>query len=1094
MLCSESEVINYLESLRIPDSYEITNEILRQLPRSVDDFSDLNDILCNILTSAGHRKSEYDAIAVRLLMDHHYSRTPELFSDAMMKIQENRDVLCHPKPLLDPEFYHFILTHKDHIDAIFMESVKRTTHFVFTSFGWKTLLRNYLLKTHEGIIERPDHLWFRIALFLHRDAWDRVQTCFEQLREGYCIHATPTLFHAGLKRSQMASCFLVGTHDSVHGIFKTISDVAQISKWAGGIGVHISNIRSKNSYIHGTNGISNGIMPMLKVYNDTSRYIDQCFDGSVRVLCERGFVPIAEISTTDRVLTANGTFERVLLKNQFRNDEDMVLLRTRMNEQERSVFVTSQHEFLVQDGFEALDALRMNARLVFKTPCPDPVIQERYSLADCCALGYIYRHAVVTGECFRVPDHAGHHDALVRFFAQYFRDGHRLIGDGFIVQFPTRSIVPEKLDMFFIGKQDFPPEILRLSRAQLQEFERGWETRRNGTPREMALDYILHADQWNATQEIVHMERRPKMRAVVYDLVVENFPSYQTEVGMVHNGGGKRSGAFAMYIEPWHADIFDFVSAKRNIGSDEERARDLFYGLWIPDLFMEQVSIPDGDWYLMSPSQAPELCNLWGADFESAYWRHVKNNNYVRKIKARELWIEILRSQIESGTPYMLYKDAANRKSNQQHLGTIKSSNLCCEIIEYSDENEYAVCNLASIALPRFVKDPVVNFRSVVVYTKPGCYFCAILKHILSTRRIDFEERHDGIPEVFAHHTTYPLVIVDDAYVGGFTEMWDAFLCPLFDFEAFEKTVTLLVDNLNQVIDRNCYPLEECKRSNLRHRPIGIGVQGLADVFYKMRLPYDSIGARDLNQKIFEALYYYALKASNAAARVAGPYESFPGSPLSKGLFHFDLCERFDPRAYSHNDFDWETLRKNIVAYGTRNSLLIAPMPTASTSQILGNTESFEPLTNNLYVRRTLAGEFYVCNEHLRSDLEVLGKWTNDTIEHLILHKGSIQQLQVPHVMKHLYRTVWEIPQKSLIDMAAERQYFIDQSQSFNIYLNEPNMEKLTKIHFYGWKKGLKTGSYYIRSRSVISSQNVTIDPVREKEILLSGACESCSA
>jgi ribonucleoside-diphosphate reductase subunit M1 len=333
-------------------------------------------------------------------------------------------------------------------------------------------------------------------------------------------------------------------------------------------------------------------------------------------------------------------------------------------------------------------------------------------------------------------------------------------------------------------------------------------------------------------------------------------------------------------------------------------------------------------------------------------------------------------------------------------------------------------------------------------------------------------------------------VIVDGAYVGGFTEMWENYLCPEFDFIEFGKTVELLVHNLNKVIDLNSYPLEECRRSNFRHRPIGIGVQGLADVFFKMRMPYDSTAAREMNSKIFEALYYYALSASNRLAEELGPFESFDGSPLSKGLFHFDLCDGFDPSISCCGYFDWDTLRTNIMQHGTRNSLLIAPMPTASTSQIMGNTESFEPLTNNLYVRRTLVGEFYICNEYLRNDLEVIGKWNNDTIEHLIIHKGSIQQLNVPNTMKQLYRTVWEIPQKALIDMAAERQYFIDQSQSFNIYLNEPNMDKLTKIHFYGWKKGLKTGSYYIRSRSVISSQNVTIDPTKEKEI----ACESCSA
>jgi ribonucleoside-diphosphate reductase subunit M1 len=833
MLCSEEEVSSHIRSLGIhvrEDEFdEIINEVMRQLPSTWNDYNDLNDILCNILCSLSHRKHHFDTIAVGLLQKSHAATTPLLLTDAMAKLQNNRDVLNNIRPLLDPKFYSFIVDNKEVIDALQIEACQSSTPFPMTSFGWKTLKRGYLIKTHEGVVETPDHLWLRIALFLYREDWESVRNAFIALREGLCIHATPTLFHAGLSRAQMASCFLIGTEDSVAGIFKTISDAAQISKWAGGIGVHISNIRGKNSYIHGTNGYSNGIMPMLKVYNDTSRYIDQ--------------------------------------------------------------------------------------------------------------------------------------------------------------------------------------------------------------------------------------------------------------------GGGKRNGAFAVYIEPWHSDIFDFVSAKRNIGSEEERARDLFYAMWVPDLFMKQV-MDDSDWYLMTPSVCPDLTNLWGERFETRYWEYVADGKFERKIKARELWVEILRSQIETGTPYMLYKDSCNRKSNQQNLGTIRSSNLCCEIIEYSDNKEYAVCNLASIALPRYVRHRPIDVSSFTVYGKADCPYCLLLKQLLDKRGASYVYRVETIPPTYiGRHTTYPLVLADGVYVGGFTETWEKYLSPEFDFERFGSIVRMMVRNLNRVIDINCYPLEECRRSNLRHRPIGIGVQGLADVFFQLRLPYDSPGARKLNLAIFESMYFNALTASVDLAQRHGIYDSFRGSPLSEGKFHFDLCSDFSPVDHMSGRFDWEALRANVLQHGVRNSLLIAPMPTASTSQILGNTESFEPLTNNLYVRRTQAGEFYVCNSFMRSDLEALSRWDNDTIEHLIVHKGSIQNMQqVPTFMKTLYRTVWEIPQKSLIDMAADRQFFIDQSQSFNIYLNEPNMEKLTKIHFYGWKKGLKTGSYYIRSRSVISSQNVTVDPLKEKE------CEACSA
>ena len=579
----------------------------------------------------------------------------------------------------------------------------------------------------------------------------------------------------------------------------------------------------------------------------------------------------------------------------------------------------------------------------------------------------------------------------------------------------------------------------------------------------------------------------------VYDLEIENEPNYHTIIGLAHNGGGKRNGAFAMYLEPWHGDIMDFLQARRNIGNDESRARDLFYALWIPDLFMEKVE-KDEEWYLMCPNQCRGLMDVWGKDFESLYMKYVSENKFVHKMMARELWYEILRSQVETGTPYMLYKDTCNRHSNQQNLGTIHSSNLCCEIIQYSDANEYAVCNLASISLPSCVRPRLISenlhFR---VYGTSTCVYCRLLKSLLEEHDISFDyiDRNKATGddlEMIIQHGTVPVVFMGDEFIGGFTEMWSRFLSPEFDFEKLGVVVETLVENLNIVIDKNAYPIDKCRISNMRHRPMGIGVQGLADVFFKLMIPFDSEAAQELNRRIFETMYYHAIKKSCELAKEHGVYPSFPDSPLSKGLFHFDLYENRDSMKFTH---DWESLRSLVRQHGTRNSLFIAPMPTASTSQILGNTESFEPLTSNLYLRRTSAGEFYVCNPYLRKYLMMMKLWNDDLLDAMIVYKGSIQKIdRIPQSIRDVFRTVWEIPQKSVLTMASERQWFIDQSQSMNVYITDSDLNKLTKIHFFGWKNKLKTGSYYVRTRASTSSQNFTIDPMKEKELL----CTSCSA
>jgi ribonucleoside-diphosphate reductase alpha subunit len=483
--------------------------------------------------------------------------------------------------------------------------------------------------------------------------------------------------------------------------------------------------------------------------------------------------------------------------------------------------------------------------------------------------------------------------------------------------------------------------------------------------------------------------------------IVPMLRNFDMTARYVDQGGGKRKGSFAIYLEPWHADVFEFLDLKKNHGKEEMRARDLFYAMWMPDLFMQRVENNEM-WSLFCPNEAPGLAEVWGEDFERLYEKYEKEGKFRKQIKAQDLWFEILESQIETGTPYILYKDAANKKSNQKNLGTIKSSNLCTEIIEYTSPDEVAVCNLASIALPKFVTE-------------------------------------DG----------------------------------KFDHQKLYEITKVATRNLNKVIDVNYYPVAEAKNSNMRHRPIGLGVQGLADAFIMLRMPFDSPEARALNADIFETIYFGAMEASMELSKVLGPYETFKGSPVSKGIFQFDMWG-VTPTSGRWN---WEQLKQDVKKHGVRNSLLVAPMPTASTSQILGNNECFEPYTSNIYTRRTLSGEFIIANKHLMKDLMTLGLWSETMRQKLIAANGSVQNIpEIPQNIKDIYKTVWEISQKAIIDMSADRGAYICQSQSLNIHLTNPNFGKLTSMHFYAWKKGLKTGMYYLRTNAAADAIKFTLD------------------
>jgi len=491
---------------------------------------------------------------------------------------------------------------------------------------------------------------------------------------------------------------------------------------------------------------------------------------------------------------------------------------------------------------------------------------------------------------------------------------------------------------------------------------------------------------------------------------------YNNTARYVDQGGNKRPGAFAIYLEPWHADVFEFLELRKNHGKEEHRARDLFYALWIPDLFMKRVE-EDGVWTLMCPHQSPGLHECWGEEFEQLYEKYEREGKFIKQVKAQTLWYAIIESQIETGTPYMLYKDACNRKSNQQNLGTIKCSNLCTEIVEYSSKDEVAVCNLASIALNMFA-DP-------------------------ATKK--------------------------------------------YDFEALKKVTKVITKNLNKIIDVNHYPIPEAEKSNMRHRPIGIGVQGLADAFIIMRYPFESEEAKLLNKQIFETIYYGAMEASCEIAQVEGPYETYEGSPVSKGIFQYDMW-KVTPTGLH----DWTALKAKVAKHGVRNSLLLAPMPTASTAQIMGNNEGIEAYTSNIYARRVLSGEFQVVNHHLLRDLSERGLWNDEMKNKIMLANGSVQEIEeIPDDVKALYKTVWEVSQKTILNMAADRGAFIDQSQSLNIHVAEPNYGKLTSMHFYGWKLGLKTGMYYLRTKAAAAAIQFTVDKSKAAAVAKNGSGDS---
>ncbi len=861
---------------------------------------ELDELAAQLSISLMTTNPDYGTLASRIIISNHHRNTSDKFTEVIQALaHQTVPKTGEPVSNVSQELVEICQKYGPQIDA----KIDYQRDYLLDYFGFKTLEKlQYLIRDVKGkTLERPQHLFMRVSLALWGSVdLEKAFETYDLLSQKYFIHATPTNFNAGTPRQQLSSCFLIAMKtDSIIGIYDTLKDCALISKHAGGIGLHIHNIRAKGALIRGTNGTSNGIVPMLRNFNDTARYVDQCFTPDTLIDTESGPQEIAKIIVGEKVLTSQNKYHTVL--KQVMHHYSGTMYKIQLEGHNVPVQVTEDHPIIS----------------VHAEGQPYDIVANQLK-AGLKAIEYHEVKTLSVGDFTFFPN--GDHKKIV-------------------------SITPTEYTGF------------------------------------------------------------------VYDFEIDGPHDYHvTHLGVAHNGGGKRNGSFAIYLEPWHADIEDFLKLKLNTGSEEERCRDLCYGLWVPDLFMERVE-KNEPWTLFCPSEAPGLAEVYGDEFRALYEKYEKEGRGRKQIDAQKLWFKVLDAKIEKGTPYILYKDAANKKSNQQNLGTIKSSNLCVEVIQYSDKDETSVCNLASIALPTYVNPANLTFN----------------------------------------------------------------------YDKLREVVKVVIRNLNRVIDINFYPTPETQRSNFRHRPVGLGIQGLADVFALLRAPWESEKAADINQRIFEHMYYAAVESSCEVAEKEGPYSTYQGSPMSEGKFQYDLWG-VTPLTETDGSLNWKGLRAKVAQHGVRNSLMIAPMPTASTSQILGFNECFEPFTSNIYTRRTLSGEFVVVNKYLMKDLDERGLWNETMKQNIIARNGSVQGMdEVPKFLQDLYKTSWEIKQKTIIDMAAARGAFICQSQSMNLFVADPNYAKLTSMHFYGWKKGLKTGLYYLRTRAPVMAQKFTVDPELQK-------------
>ena len=1163
----------------------------------------------------------YNNLAGRILISNLHKKTDVSFVDKQNRIQEiTKSYSDKNIGILNEKYLLYVNENREAIEK--MINYERDYYFDF--FGFKTLERAYLLKDikTKKIIERPQDMWMRVSVFLNIGNLDMIEQTYNLMSKGFYTHATPTLFNSGTAKANLSSCFLVGTEDSIEGITDTWTQVSKISKWCGGIGLHVSNIRAKGSIIRGTNGISTGIVPMLQVYNNIARYINQCFTGDVKIYTKDGLKSIENIKRGDQVFTENGRLCEVKKVYQDSYKKEALDIKV-MHNFDHGVTVTPEHPFRVIKNQkkmtnysvienrlkknlvrpEWIDAKNITEDdlIMFPIPNYEKDISE-YTINDCYMYGIMLGDGHICLERNEAGVTFGHSKKeLFDFVKDYLElnlinywvntketvneirwsisskfkfTRSQLYDDSKIKYFDTNMLnLPlEKAKYIFKGLVDTDgcvnKEItIELTSKQVLEsikyillrmgiLTSGYSRDRVGnvsTYKNITTrlpTWVLRIPKVEEVCELFDIEpakykkyfryenmlftrlksvEKKMIDTIVYDLEIDTNHNYLTEIGLVHNGG-KRKGSIAIYLEPHHPDIFQFLDLRKNFGAETERARDLFLALWVSDLFMKQVE-KNGSWYLMCPDECKGLNDCWGEEFETLYWKYVEEKKYRKEIQARDLMKAIMDAQIETGTPYICYKDAANRKSNQQNLGTIKSSNLCAEILEYSDSGETAVCNLASIAISKFVV-PFSSEKKWTVYTKDDCKYCSWAVNYMKYHNFDYEIKKSNAHEVFSipegEELTYPQILYGDERIGGFDDLLE-FTKATFNYkELYEVAYTATV-NLNNVIDINYYPTIQTKRSNLKHRPIGLGIQGLADTLVRMRINYESQESVEFNKKMMETIYYASLCASKDVAKnrcddmkilmeayktkhitvpefydseigshcfankeleklyhkikpqqvelerdindKCGSYSSFDGCPLSKRIFQFDMWEE------TGDNYNWESLADEIQRYGVRNSLTTALMPTASTSQILGNNECFEFFTNNIYTRRTLAGDFVLVNKHLINDMNAIGKWSYDMKQQILANDGSVSLLDIPQQFKDMYKTIWEIKQVWSLKNPLARAPFVDQTQSMNIFMGVPDFQRLFSSHMYAWKKGLKTGMYYLRTKPAKSAIKVTVDP-----------------
>ena len=1420
-----------------------TSLVMKVIDQLYDGISTtkIDELSAEQCASLASTHPDYNILAGRIVVSNHHKNTPSQFSEVIAKLHSHLDKHGKPSSLVSEELYQVVSKYKEQLDIL----CDYNRDYLIDYFGFKTLDRAYLMKLNGKTVERPQHMWLRVAIGIHGDNMEKIIETYDLMSQKYFTHATPTLFNAGTPHPQLSSCYLLSMEsDSIEGIYNTLKDCALISKWAGGIGLHIHNVRAAGSDIRGTNGSSNGIVPMLRVFNNTAKYVDQCVTPDTLLYTKDGQIEIHEcIAGITQVVNREGGFETVQKVLEHKYSGPMQVIQT-VNTHTQAMRITPEHPIyaLKMSGEDAMtkqtiennlhiglanlewvDAKNISQGDYIAYPIPKTVIDYPELTEEICEIYGI----ILTGMLLhsRNPftlnsdDYSGwncitHLPNKINQIAEFFTKHAIKYETRFLryynaILWEPTTVLPFSRSDFYTNKQlALGSRWQHLPLNKLSKLLMGLECQ-NELFYELANvipylrlrlgimpdDCIKYKHFWLV---LVISNTEMNYSGLVYDLQMSKEHNYLLEGGLVHNGGGKRNGSFAIYLEPWHSDVELFLQMRKNHGEEELKARDLFYALWIPDLFMERVKA-DKMWTLMCPDECPGLADVYGDDFKTLYENYEDSGKGRKTMKARDLWFQVLDAQMETGTPYILYKDAANKKSNQKNVGTIKSSNLCVapETMVLTDEGHIEIhllegkkvnvwngeefsevnvfktgenqelidvftsdgCKLSCTKYHKFfIQDtyskkstkmveamdlkpgdkiikcdyPIINGSEKMNYAYTHGFFCGdgtygnknvdmeerrckyacLNNHYYCKRHIDFETSYalekidtntlsttqcnamsyvkkpivylysnkkellkymdyrtckvnnerivitlpldieekffvplnntiadkmewlsgycdaDGtisnngnnqqlqissinydflmkvklmlqtcginpqlklmkptgfsnLPDgkgghkLFKTQPLYRILIsshdlihlsdigfspkrliihslnnpnrsakqfititkiinenrVDDTYcftepkrhmgifngilTGQCTEIIEysdenetavcnlasialpAFVNtkatpPTFDYEKLHEVSRLVTYNLNRIIDVNYYPTPKTKTSNMRHRPIGIGVQGLADVFMMMNLPFISDEAKQINRYIFETIYHASLTESCEISKIDGPYSTFRGSPADLGQLQFDMWNVV-PDA---GRYDWDQLKRDIHTYGIRNSLLLAPMPTASTSQILGYNECIEPITSNIYSRTTLAGEFIIANKYLMQDLIRLDLWNDRIKNNIIGNHGSIQQIDtIPQEIRDKYKTVWEMPMRSLIDMAADRGAYICQSQSLNLWIEDPNYSSLTSMHFYSWSKGLKTGIYYLRRRGRHQAQQFTIEPEKGKGVSEEHEiCEMCSA